>query len=43
MERIEFWRKELQGAHLYDGRTRTVLVGSKICDKMTFARRGTTK
>jgi len=25
MERIEFWRKELQGAHLYDGRTRDSL------------------
>jgi hypothetical protein len=25
MERIEFWRKELQGAPLYDGRTRDSL------------------
>jgi hypothetical protein len=22
MERIEFWRNELQGAHLYDGRAK---------------------
>jgi hypothetical protein len=39
MERIEFWRNELQGARLYDGRAKTISVGYVRHWKPTVAHR----